>query len=147
MGTKVKIPITLDGIDTVTAFGYYPNITTNQPDIDSPPSGDAYAAVDVQECAGTGGASTGANPYDFSVLLSNGSTAKTGFIVGTPTVAPLSSESGLGSSNGGLSQGQCDRGWIVYDIPNGTTATYVEMTGTSASFSANDSVVKWKITG
>jgi hypothetical protein len=145
MGTAVSVPVTIDGINSATVFAFYANQSTNQPDVDTPPNGDTYGVVDAQECAGAGGSNTGADETDFTVLLSNGSTARQDFVVGQFTTAPLSSESGLGSSASGLSVGQCDRGWIVFDIPTGVTPQYVQFTGTTASFSAANSVVKWPI--
>ncbi len=142
MGTKVNIPSTLGGVDSVTVFGYYSNVESNQPTFDQPPSGDSYGAIDAEVCAGSAGSSTGANPYDFTVLLSNGSSAQIDALVGTPTVSPLASESALGQNFQGLSPGQCTRGFVVFDIPAGTSATYVQFTGTSANFSGS-SVIKW----
>ena len=92
------------------------------------------------------GSNTGADETDFTVLLSNGSTAgMPDSLAGNPTVAPLSSESELGASSNALSPGQCDKGWIVFDIPNGVTPTYVQFTGTTASFSQGNTVAKWTI--
>jgi hypothetical protein len=145
LGAQVSVPLTIDGIDSAQVFGFYSNVSSTQPDIDSPPSGDTYGAVDAQECAGSGGAGTGADESDFTVLLSNGSTANQDTLAGDPAVSPLSSESELGSANAGLSAGGCSRGWIVYDIPNGVTPTYVQFTGTTAAFSQGNSVVKWTI--
>jgi len=144
MGTTVTTPVTFDGIVSATVFGFYPNITSTQPDVDQPPSGDSYGAVDAQECAGSQGAGSGADESDFTILLSNGSTAETDTLGGNPTVAPLSSESELGSGGQGLSAGQCDRGWIVFDIPSGVTPTYVQFTGTTAGTNP-DTVAKWTI--
>lgn len=145
MGTSVSVPVTIDGINSATVFAFYPNQSTNQPDIDAPPNGDSYGVVDAQECAGSGGSSSGADATDFTVLLSNGSTASEDLVVGQFTTSPLSSETGLGSSDSGLSAGQCDRGWIVFDIPSGVKPQYIQFTGTTASFSAANSVVKWPI--
>lgn len=103
-----------------------------------------YGAIDVQECAGSNGSNTGADPTDFTVLLSNNSTANEDSLGGTPTVSPLSSESQLGDASQGLSAGQCSRGWIVFDIPSGVTPTYVQFTGTTAGLNPN-SVAKWTI--
>ena len=146
MGATVTTPPTLEGITSATVYGYYPNIQSSQPDVDQPPTGKTYAAIDAQECAGASGSDTGASASDFTVLLSNGSTAgDPDSLVGNPTVAPLSSESQLGSGSQSLSAGQCDRGWVVFDLPSGVTPTFVQFTGTTAGLSQSNTVAKWSI--
>lgn len=145
LGTKVTVPQTIGGIVSVTVYGFYPNVQSTQPDVDTPPAGDTYAAIDAEECAGSGGSSMGANESDFTVLLSNGSTANQDTLAGSPNVSQLSAESELGSSNASLAAGQCDRGWIVFDIPKAVTPTFVQFSGTTASFTQGNSVVKWSI--
>lgn len=146
MGATVSTPPTLEGIVSATVYAYYPNIQSSQPDVDQAPSGKSYAAIDAQECAGAKGSDTGASPSDFTVLLSNGSTAgDPDSLVGNPTVSPLSSESELGSGSQSLSSGQCDRGWVVFDIPSAAAPTFVQFTGTTASFTQSNTVAKWTI--
>jgi hypothetical protein len=145
MGTVVSVPINVNGINKAATYGFYPNVTTDHPNVDKPPSGDTYGAVDARECAGPSGASNGVDPSDFSVLLSNGSTAQSDTVVGNMTIRPIASESQLGSSTSGLSAGQCQRGWIIFDMPKGVTPTYVEFVGTTASITSSNSVAKWTI--
>ena len=145
MGTVVSVPINVNGINKAATYGFYPNVTTDHPNVDKPPSGDTYGAVDAGECAGPSGASNGVDPSDFSVLLSNGSTAQSDTVVGNITIRPIASESQLGSSTSGLSAGQCQRGWIIFDMPQGVTPTYVEFVGTTASITSSNSVAKWTI--
>ncbi len=145
MGTVVSVPINVNGIDKAGVYGFYPNVTTNQPNVDKPPSGDTYGAVDAGECAGPSGASSGADPSDFSVLLSNGSTAQQDTVVGHMTIRPIASEAQLGSSTSGMSAGQCQRGWVIFDMPQGLTPTYVEFIGTTASITSSTPVAKWTI--
>jgi hypothetical protein len=148
MGTTVTVPATVDGIVSATIFGFYPNVSSTQPDVDQPPAGKTYGAIDAQECAGSNGSNTGADETDFTILLSNGSTAgDPDTLAGNPTVAPLSSESELSSGSQSLAAGQCDRGWVVFDIPNGVTPTYVQFTGTTAGFTQGNTVAKWTIPG
>ena len=145
MGTVVSVPINVNGINKAAAYGFYPNVTTDHPNVDKPPSGTTYGAVAAGECAGPSGASNGVDPSDFSVLLSNGSTAQSDTVVGNMTIRPIASESQLGSSTSGLSAGQCQRGWIIFDMPQGVTPTYVEFVGTTASITSSNSVAKWTI--
>ena len=145
MGTVVSVPINVNGINKAVAYGFYPNVTTDHPNVDKPPSGDTYGAVAAGECAGPSGASNGVDPSDFSVLLSNGSTAQSDTVVGKMTIRPIASESQLGSSTSSLSAGQCQRGWIIFDMPQGVTPTYVEFVGTTASITSSNSVAKWTI--
>ena len=145
MGTVVSVPVNVNGINKAATYGFYPNVTTDHPNVDKPPSGDTYGAVDAGECAGPSGASNGVDPSDFSVLLSNGSTAQSDTVVGKMTIRPIASESQLGSSTSGLSAGQCQRGWIIFDMPQGVTPTYVEFVGTTASITSSNSVAKWTI--
>ena len=53
MGTTISTPVTLDGIVTATVYGFYPKIQSSQPDIDTPPAGKTYGAIEAQECAAT----------------------------------------------------------------------------------------------
>jgi hypothetical protein len=145
MGTVVSVPVNANGINKAATYGFYPNVTTDHPNVDKPPSGDTYGAVDAGECAGPSGASNGVDPSDFSVLLSNGSTAQSDTVVGNITIRPMASEPQLGSSTSGLSAGQCQRGWIIFDMPQGVTPTYVEFVGTTASITSSNSVAKWTI--
>jgi hypothetical protein len=145
MGTVVSVPLNVNGINKAATYGFYPNVTTDHPNVDKPPSGDTYGAVAAGECAGPSGASNGVDPSDFSVLLSNGSTAQSDTVVGKMTIRPIASESQLGSSTSGLSAGQCQRGWIIFDMPQGVTPTYVEFVGTTASITSSNSVAKWTI--
>ena len=145
MGAVVSVPMNVNGINKAATYGFYPNVTTDHPDVDKPPSGDTYGAVDAGECAGPNGASNGVDPSDFSVLLSNGSTAQSDTVVGNMTIQPIASESQLGSSTSSLSAGQCQRGWIIFDMPHGATPTYVEFVGTTASITSSNSVAKWTI--
>jgi len=145
MSTVVSVPINVNGINKAVAYGFYPNVTTDHPNVDKPPSGDTYGAVAAGECAGPSGASNGVDPSDFSVLLSNGSTAQADTVVGKMTIRPIASESQLGSSTSSLSAGQCQRGWIIFDMPQGVTPTYVEFVGSTASITSSNSVAKWTI--
>jgi hypothetical protein len=145
MGTVVSVPINVNGINKAVAYGFYPNVTTDHPSVDKPPSGDTYGAVAAGECAGPSGASNGVDPSDFSVLLSNGSTAQSDTVVGKMTIRPIASESQLGSSTSALSAGQCQRGWIIFDMPQGVTPTYVEFVGSTASITSSNAVAKWTI--
>ena len=145
MGTKITTPITVGGIVSATVFGYYANVRSSQPAADHPPAGKSYGAIEAQECAGNG-VNSAADETDFTILLSNGTNAgNPDSLSGHPTVAPLSKESELGSGNQSLALGQCDRGWIVFDIPNGVTPTYVQFTGTTAEQSEPNTVAKWTI--
>jgi hypothetical protein len=146
MGQTVTIPATVNGIVSATIYGFYPNVQSTQPHVDHPPSGDTYGAIDAKECAGSSGAPTGADESDFTILLGSGSTAGTpDGLVGNPAVSRLSSESALGSAGEGLSAGQCDRGWVVFDMPAGVTPAAVEFTGTTASLTSPNAVAKWTI--
>jgi hypothetical protein len=145
MSTTVTVPETTSGISSATVFSYTPNAQSTMPQYDTPSAGYTYGVVDAQECAGPGGAGSGADAYDFSILLSNGSTASSPtYLTGVPTNLP--SESELGSGNTALTQGQCDRGWVVFNIPDGVTATYVEFTGNTAGDNPN-STAKWTVAG
>lgn len=148
LGTTVTIPNTLSGIDKVTVAGWYPNVTDTSQYPSTPSAGHAWDAIDATTCAGPKGASTGPSAEDFTVLLSNGSTAS--MSVGASTAqfgGPLASLSELGGNLSGLTAGQCVRGWVVFSVPTGTTPTAVEFSGTSASFTAPNSVVKWVVPG
>ncbi len=142
VGTTVTVPQEASGIATVLVSAVYPNaISTNQHD--APDPGTSYYVADATVCASSTGTNTGANPEAFSLLLSDGSTAPQGMASG-PFSGPLSSLSQLGS-NHSLAPGQCDRGWLLWDVPSGTTPNYVEFSGASGGSTTPDSVVKWPV--
>lgn len=145
LGTKVNVPVTFEGIASVEVAAFYTKVTSSgQYDI-SPDPGTTWAAIDATECAGTGGSSTGANSGDFSLLLSNGSTATTAFAEGPLRPSQLAQLNSLGGANTSLAPGQCDRGWVLFSVPNGTTPTFVQFSGTTAALDQGNSVVKWPV--
>jgi hypothetical protein len=146
LGTTVTIPNTLSGIDKVTVSAFYPNVTDTSSYPVTPPAGHVWDAIVATTCAGPQGSSTGPNEEDFSLLLNNGSTASVSTTASAAQFGgALSSLSELGSSLSGLTPGQCVTGWIAFTVPTTTTPTAVEFSGTSASFTQPDSVVKWAL--
>jgi hypothetical protein len=143
LGTKVNVPVTFEGIASVEVGAFYSNVTSSgQYDL-QPNPGTTWAAIDATECAGTTGSSTGADSSDFSLLLSNGSTAETAFAEGPLKPSQLATLNSLGGSNTSLAPGQCDRGWVLFSVPNGATPTFVQFSGSTASLTEGNSVVKW----
>jgi len=145
LGTKVNVPVTFEGIASVEVGAFYPNVTSSGQYDTSPSAGTTWAAIDATECAGTSGSSTGANSTDFALLLSNGSTASTAFAEGPLKPSALATLNSLGGANTSLAAGQCDRGWVLFAVPNGTTPTFVQFSGTTASLTQGNSVVKWPV--
>jgi hypothetical protein len=146
MGTKVVIPQTLSGITSVQVSAWYVNVTDTSQYPNTPSTGHVWDAIDATACAGSKGSSTGVNESDFSVLLSNGSSAGVSVGASGSTFAgPLASLSELGSNLSSLAPGQCDRGWVVFSIPPNVTPQYVQFSGTTASFTQPNSVVKWTV--
>lgn len=146
LGTTVKVPETDSGISSVQVSAWYPGVTDTSSLGLTPSSGHVWDAIVATECAGSGGASTGPNPLDFSVILSNESTASESLTADVAQFGgPLASLSQLGGSSAALAAGQCSKGWVVFSVPNGTTPIKVEFSGTSASFSASNSDVQWAI--
>lgn len=142
LGRKVTISQTISGIDSVQVSGWYTNVSSSN-QYESPDTGTSWDAIDATACAGSGGASLGVDSSDFSLLLSNGSTATQPLASGPLTEAPLSSLTELGNNFQSLAPGQCERGWVLFQVPNGATPTYVQFSGT-ALFTKN-SDVKWQI--
>ena len=139
-GTKVTVPVTIEGIASVEVGAFYPHVTSSgQYDV-SPTTGTTWAAIDATECAGTSGSSTGANSSDFSLLLSNGSTAQITFAEGPLKPSQLAALNSLGGSNTSLAAGQCDRGWVLFAVPNGTTPTFIQFSGTTIA--ADNAAIK-----
>jgi hypothetical protein len=143
LGTKVTVPLTIEGIAAVEVGAFYPTVTSSSQYDTSPDAGTTWAAIDATECAGTSGSSTGANSTDFSLLLSNGSTGKSAYASGPLKPSQLAALNSLGGANTSLAAGQCDRGWVLFTVPNGTTPTFVQFSGSTANFSQGNSVVKW----
>jgi hypothetical protein len=146
LGTTVTIPNTVSGIDKVTVSAFYPNVTDTSSYPVTPPAGHVWDAIVATTCAGPKGSSNGPDEEDFSLLLNNGSTASVSITAGAARFGgPLSSLTELGSSMSGLTPGQCVTGWIAFTVPTTTAPTAVEFSGTSASFTQPDSVVKWAL--
>ena len=146
LGTTVSIPNTIFGIDKVTVAAWYPGVTDTGTYANTPAPGHTWDAIDATACAGPKGSNTGPNESDFSVLLNNGSVAPVSTSASGSTFAgPLASLSELGNSSSGMTAGQCQRGWVVFSIPPGTTPTAVEFSGTSAGITTPNSVVKWAV--
>jgi hypothetical protein len=143
LGTKVNVPVTIEGIASVEVAAFFANVTSSSQYDASPGPGTTWAAIDATECAGTSGSSTGANSSDFSLLLSNGSTGKSAYASGPLKPSQLAALNSLGGANTSLAAGQCDRGWVLFTVPNGTTPTFVQFSGTTASLNQGNSVVKW----
>ena len=143
LGTKVTVPVTIEGIASVEVAAFYPHVTSSSQYDTAPDAGTTWAAIDATECAGTSGSSTGANSSDFSLLLSNGSTGKSAYASGPLKPSQLAALNSLGGANTSLAAGQCDRGWVLFTVPNGTTPTFVQFSGTTADFNQGNSVVKW----
>jgi len=146
LGTTVTIPNTFSGIKKVTVSAFYPNVKDSSSYPVHPPAGHVWDAIVATTCAGSKGASSGPDEEDFSALLNNDSTAQISFTASAARFSgPLASLSELGSSMSGLTAGQCVTGWIVFSVPSSTTPTAIEFSGTSASFSKPNSVVKWAL--
>ena len=146
MGTKVTIPNTLSGISSVTVAAWYPGVTDTSSMQNAPSSGHVWDAIDATTCAGTKGSQTGADETDFAVLLTNGSTADVSSgASGSQFGGALASLSELGNNLTTLAPNQCTRGWVVFSVPQGTTPTYVQFSGTSAGLTTSNSNVKWTI--
>jgi hypothetical protein len=145
MGTKVDVPVTIEGIASVEVAAFYPHVASFSQYDTSPNAGTSWSAIDATECAGTSGSSTGANGSDFSLLLSNGSTAPQAFAEGPIGPSQLATLNSLGGSNTSLAAGQCDRGWVLFAVPIGTTPTFVQFSGSTANFNQGNSVVKWPV--
>jgi hypothetical protein len=144
LGTKVNVPVTFEGIAAVEVQAYYPNVTSSN-SYEAPDPGTTWAAIDATECAGSSGSNTGASSSDFALLLSNGSTASTAFAEGPLKPSALAALNSLGGANTSLAAEQCDRGWVLFEVPNGTTPTFVQFSGTTASLTEGNSVVKWPV--
>lgn len=145
LGTKVNVPVTFTGIDSVEVSAFFGNVTSSN-QYEAPDPGTTWAGIDATECAGSSGSSTGANSSDFSLLLSNGSTGQSAFASGPLSTPQLAALNSLGGANTSLAPGQCDRGWVLFTVPSGTTPTFVQFSGTTANFSQGNSVVKWATT-
>ncbi len=141
----MTVPVTFEGIAAVEVQAFYANVTSSGQYDTSPDAGTTWAAIDATECAGTAGSSTGANSTDFALLLSNGSTASTAFAEGPLKPSALAALNSLGGANTSLAAGQCDRGWVLFTVPNGTMPTFVQFSGTTASLTEGNSVVKWQV--
>jgi hypothetical protein len=124
---------------------FYPHVGSIGQYAQSPNAGTTWSAIDATECAGTSGSSSGADGSDFSLLLSNGSTAPIAFAEGPIGPSQLAALNSLGGSNTSLAAGQCDRGWVLFAVPIGTTPTFVQFSGSTANFNQGNSVVKWPV--
>jgi hypothetical protein len=120
MGMKVD---TSKGSVTVHAF-----VLPAGPGSEATPfPGDVYGAADVEACAGpTADNRTGVTPAAFHLEI------------GHFTVHPAKAdakEPALATTP--LKAGQCTRGWITFEVPEGSKVAYVIFTGTK--------VVAWRV--
>ncbi len=146
VGTKVSVAESVSEIVSVQIGAYYPGVTDTSSSANTPSAGHIWDAVDATECAGSKGSSIGANESDFSLLLSNGSSASVSAgATGSTLSGPLGQLSEIGTNLSSLSAGQCDRGWIVFSVPSGATPTFIQYSGTTASLSSPNVVVKWAV--
>lgn len=144
----MSIPATYGGITSVQVSGWYPNVTDTSSYPNTPSAGRAWDAIDATLCAGPQGSQTGANETDFSALLANGSSASVSSgASGSQFGGALASLSELGSNLTSLSPGQCDRGWVVFSVPQGVAVTAVQFSATTAGLTTPNAVVKWTVPG
>lgn len=148
IGTAVSIPNTVSGIDKVTVSAWYPGVVDTSQFPNTPSAGHTWDAIVATTCAGPSGSSTGPAESDFEALLSNGSTASASYSAGGSQFGgPLASLSELNPNDNALAPGQCVTGWVVLSIPPNATPVAIQFSGTTASFSAPNSVVKWSVPG
>lgn len=117
--------------DTVTVYSYTSPV---QPDgeLIQPKAGNQFAAIDVEGCAGSvevtgesGNTQMGFNPFSFALQMPDNTRLQPSI----PVVEPA-----LYAAN--LSAGDCLRGNVSFEIPQGQTPHYVLFTGVQPEYSA-----------
>jgi hypothetical protein len=103
--------------NSFTVYSYVPSFETgNQFEVPKP--GNVFAAIDVQECAGSSGSS--ANPFDWALRMPDNSRI-------TPSAGwkdpPLNAVN--------LAAGDCVRGWVTFEVPQGITPAFVVLTNST----------------
>lgn len=109
---------------TVHSYEYVP-----PSDIWQPEPGFRFAAIDVEGCAAPDlEGSAGLNPFDFSLQMPDNTRLETDIGVKEPTLNDTT-----------LPPGDCVRGWVTYQVPEGQTPTSVIFTASS--------IIKWAVQG
>jgi len=142
LGTTVTMPRSRSGVGTALVGAVYPNATSSVA-WQKPANGTTWFAADVTLCAGTKGSRAGLGPRGFSLVLDDGSTAKVANSSG-PLTGPLATLNPLLATTS-LAPRQCERGWVMWSVPTGKTASYVQFsTGTSSKKTAG--TARWPAT-
>lgn len=110
MGSTLTIT---PGDHKVTVYTYKAPVTSDNR-FTQPKAGFIFAAVDIQQCAGSGGDRFGPNRFDWELAMPDNTRLKAGSTVVEPQ---------LGSSP--LAPGDCIRGWVSFEVPTGDTPRHV----------------------
>ena len=96
-------------------------------DYTKPDPGKAFAAIDVEGCANPDtNESTGLNPYDFTLQMPDNTRLE-------PDIG--AKEPALNDTT--LTPGDCVRGWVTFQVPQGQKPKFVVFTGSS--------IIKWAV--
>lgn len=107
---------------TIHSFEYVPADEFYQPE-----PGFRFAAVDVEGCADPDSATAAdLNPYDFNLQMPDNTRLDGDYYVREPVLNATT-----------ILPGDCVRGWVTYQVPEGTTPANVIFTGSS--------IVKWAV--
>lgn len=100
------------GDHKITVYSYKPVTSDNR--FTQPKAGFAFAAVDIQQCAGAAGDRFGPNRFDWELAMPDNTRLKPGSTVAEPQ---------LGSSP--LGPNDCIRGFVSFEVPTGITPRHV----------------------
>lgn len=105
------------GIDLVTVFSVTYPVTSQDPLDPTPEAAKQFAAADVEMCAGPGGSQNGPNPLEFSLVFASGDRVPATLgDIREPAVADVHA----------LRPGQCVRGFVPFEIVQGTHPSTIE---------------------
>ena len=93
----------------------------------TPKAGMAFAAAEVQECAGPAGEQFSPNRFDFELAMADNTRVRAGIEIVAPQLAPSP-----------LLAGDCIRGWVSFEVPASGTVTHVV-------YSAGNARAKWRV--
>lgn len=103
--------------NSFTVYSYLPSFDTgNQFAVPTP--GNVYAAIDVQECAGSAGSS--ANPFDWALRMPDNSRISSTVGWKEPPLHAVD-----------LAASDCVRGWVTFEVPQGITPAFVVLTSST----------------
>ena len=116
---------TLASGDQITVYSYTSSVASNNQFL-TPKSGNEFSVIDAEACAGT--AQMSINPFSFGLQMPDNSRVNSGISALDPSLHAAS-----------LAPGDCARGYVTFEIPQGQAPNFVLFDQSNAP------PVKWSV--